>query len=593
MAGPPEGKGWKKDDFKGEGPESVAVTITDTRTLVDHADAVGTWVSPVAGESITLFTSDPDPVEATGCLGIAVSTQTSELLFPISAADLSDVLIYVWVLANGTMDTEANGGIALVLLDVTPDEIGYHLAGSDIAAFRHNEGPVGWQCLLLDGAIKDATPGSNTALAGTEAGLAFTAITGIGAMFKTLSKALGGTENCFIDTIRYGNDGLVIAGGTTGARGNFDEIAIEDRSAADGTAYGICHEVATGSFGLQGPLTFGLAVSDAEHWFQDTNVVVTFEDRNIGTARYFFDLAANSTDVGHFQLGLISGSEFGTDGCAIIVPAGIGGSMDFSDADFDFVGLYDSDFVGFDGGVLFCDDATNGITHDVFGCAFTLCGTINPGRVDMKNCDINASSAATAMLIEDSDNTLMEKLNFVSDGTGHALEVTHTGAGPHALTLKGHTYSGYAGTDGSTGNEVLLYNPGTSSADITITIAGGGETPTVMLAGGVTGVVTIVNNIDLTFINLRDNTEVRVYTAGTTTELAGIENATVGSPDDREVTFSLTGGISVDVRFAHGTAADGQQYLVPDRNSILGLTWPNVDSELLITQIVDRSFNNP
>ena len=108
-----------------------------------------------------------------------------------------------------------------------------------------------------------------------------------------------------------------------------------------------------------------------------------------------------------------------------------------------------------------------------------------------------------------------------------------------------------------------------------------------------TGIVTIVNNVDLKFSGLRDNTEVRVYAEGTTTELDGIENATVGSSDDREVTFSLTGGISVDIRFAHGLAADGNVYTVPPSNSILNLTWPSTTAELPITQVLDRSFDDP
>lgn len=560
----------------------MTVVITDTRTLGDHADAVGTWVSPVAAESITLFTSDPDPVEATGCLGVAVSIETSDVLFPITAADLTSTLIYVWVLANGTMDTLINGGIAVILRDATPDEIGYHVAGSDVAAFRHADGPVGWQCLLIDTA---SLPANTTVLAGTLGGLAITAINGIGAQFKTLSKALGGASNCFIDTIRYGNSGLVIAGGATGARGTFSEIATEDRSTATGTAYGICRELGAGLFGLQGPLTFGESAATAAHWFQDTNVVVAFEDRGIVTTRYFFNLAANATDVGHFQLGLISGSTGGSDGCSIIVPAGVGGSMDFSDADFDFVGLYGSNFTGFDGGVLFCDDATNGITHDVFACTFTLCGTINPGRVDMKNCAVINSSATSAMLLEDSDNTLMSEISFQSDGTGHAIEITHTGAGPHAITLTGHSYAGYASVDGSTGNEVILYNPGTVSANITITIAGSGDTPTVMKAAGVTGIVTIVNNKTVTFTSLKDNSEVRVYNASTGAEIAGIEDATAGSPDSRTFAWTAAGGLSVDY------VIHNWQPGVPVYETIRvnAFTVPNADVSIGIQQRLDRN----
>lgn len=105
--------------------------------------------------------------------------------------------------------------------------------------------------------------------------------------------------------------------------------------------------------------------------------------------------------------------------------------------------------------------------------------------------------------------------------------------------------------------------------------------------------VTLPVQVNLTFTGLRDNTEVRVYTAGTTTELAGVENATDGSSDNRSVTFSLAASISVDIRFAHGIAADGNVYRVPDRNSILAFTWPTVTSSLPITQVLDRNFDDP
>ena len=562
----------------------MTVVITDTRSLIDHADSTTGWSSPVAGEALNLFTSDPAPVEATGCIGIAVSTETSEVLHTHGSTDLSGAntaLVYVWVLANGTMAAIAADGIGLVLGDGT-DTIAFQVAGSDVAAFRHSDGPVGWQCLLVD---TGALPAGSLNLRGAVGTLTLSALTEFGANFVTLSKALGGASNCFIDTIRYGNDGLIIAGGATGARGNFDEIAIEDRSGATATAYGICRELGAGLFGLQGGLTFGNATTVAAHWFQDTNVTVVFEDRGIGTTRYFLDLAANATDVGHFQLGLISGSAGGSDGCTLLAPSGVGASMDFSDADFDFVGLYASTINGFDGGVLLCDDATNGITHDVFACNFILCGTINPGRVDMKNCDVVNSAATSAMLLEDSDNTLMSGITFQSDGTGHAIEITHTGAGPHTLTLKGHSYTGYAGSDGSTGDEVILYNPGTTSADITITISESGDTPTVMKAGGVTGIVTIVNNKTVTFTGMKDNSEVRVYNASTGAEIAGIENATVGTVDDRSFAWTASGGLLVDY-VIHNWLAGVPVY---ETIRVNDFTVPSVDTSVGIQQRLDRN----
>ena len=99
--------------------------------------------------------------------------------------------------------------------------------------------------------------------------------------------------------------------------------------------------------------------------------------------------------------------------------------------------------------------------------------------------------------------------------------------------------------------------------------------------------------ISVTFTGLRDNTEIRICDASTGLELAGIENATTGSPDNRSWTVALTAGTLVDIRFAHGTAADGNVYTVPDRNSILDFTWPASTTILPITQVLDRTFFDP
>lgn len=150
--------------------------------------------------------------------------------------------------------------------------------------------------------------------------------------------------------------------------------------------------------------------------------------------------------------------------------------------------------------------------------------------------------------------------------------------------------------DGATGENHALYSAraaiyNNSGGTVTIQVSGGGDTPSIRNASGSTTIVE--NNVSLTISGLRDNTEVRVYTAGTTTELAGVEAATDGTADDRSVTFSLAAGLSVDIRFAHGTAADGNVYLVPPSNSIESFTWPNATAELPITQIIDRNFDNP
>lgn len=565
----------------------MTLAVQDGRTEADQADSTTGWSSPVAGETINLFTSAPAPVEDSGCLGIAVSTETSEILFTFTAANLTGTLIYVWILANGTMDIAANGGIAMVIGDGT-NTIAYEVAGSDVAVFRHSDGPVGWQCLLIDTAN---LPAGFRAVRGSEASLDFTNITELGAEFVTLSKALGGASNCFIDIIRYGNAGITIDGGTSGARGTWAELATEDRSNTSQKAFGAFRELLPGTYGCQAPLVFG-ENGVAAHFFSDINFVVTWEDRNVASARYGLSLLANTTGIGSFRLGAIDGTENGLNGGQLIMPANSGAPFDVSDADFDEILLYATTLKNWTGLVTFSNDATNGVNHDVFDCAFDTCGKINPGRVDMKNCSIVNSAAAEAMELTSVLNTLIGKLSFISDGTGHAIRLRPTGAGPFTFELRGHSYSGYSSVDGSTGNEVILVDPVTSSADVTINVAASGETPTIMEAAGYTGTVTVNNNKTTTFDKMKDNTEVRVFRTSDDVEIAGIENATAGTSDNRNFGWSAAAGLDVYYRifFGASAAADGLHYEnIEVRNFIV----PSSDTTVDIQQRVDRNYENP
>ena len=170
-------------------------------------------------------------------------------------------------------------------------------------------------------------------------------------------------------------------------------------------------------------------------------------------------------------------------------------------------------------------------------------------------------------------------------GLGHVIEITSTGT----YSFIGLDFSGFGGTGGSNltpssgPNDAAIYN--NSGGAIIINVSGGGNSPSVRNAASST--TTVNNNVSVTFDGMRDNTEVRVYTAGTSTELDGVENATDGSTDDRSVTFSLSASTVVDIRFANNN------WIVPDRNSILGFTWPTSDTTIPITQVIDRNFSNP
>jgi hypothetical protein len=292
----------------------MAVTVTDNRTIYHNEADVDSGYTSSSGKT-QLYTADPPPVELTGSIGHTVSNTTEDMYAaPGGTVDLTSGLVYVWTLANGIMDTTQNGGITLVLGDGT-NRIGYHLAGSDSAAFRYDGISVSWQCLLVDTSLLPTT--YFTAYAGSEASLALNSISQIGVGHKTLAKAVGGVENCFLDIIRYSaskgynQSALEITGGTTGDRGNFNDIYLYDRSNASQRALGVVRELASGVYGIQGMLSFGTS-GTGDSWFHDIGSTVIFEDRFVDDDVYKLRVIKNLGDDFYFN-GYNVGTAWPTD----------------------------------------------------------------------------------------------------------------------------------------------------------------------------------------------------------------------------------------------------------------------------------------
>jgi hypothetical protein len=93
-------------------------------------------------------------------------------------------------------------------------------------------------------------------------------------------------------------------------------------------------------------------------------------------------------------------------------------------------------------------------------------------------------------------------------------------------------------TNGSTGNEAIFNNSG---GQVTLNVTGG---TILTFRNGVASTTTIVSLSMLTVTGLKDGTEVRVYSTGTTTEL-GIETVT-STVNNRFFTF-FTNWTVVDI----------------------------------------------
>lgn len=551
----------------------MAVTITDHRTVANEADAITNWTG-----SPTLFTADPDPIESTGSIGYVVSTATVDAFVTITSANLSNKLVYVWVFPRGAMDTRTNGGISIHLGDGT-DRIAFHLAGSDVAAFRHETGPVGWQCLAMD---TSNVPSQTTVRAGSLANLTYTAITQIGATFKTLAKSVGGVSNCFVDVIRYGdptqNNGamITVTGGTSGDPGKFSQIAAADRATGNLQGYGIVRELGSGLYGIQGPIRFGNATGTASSWFEDTNASVVFEARGFGTSRYKIVIVDNGTGTTTFKLGNKSGTgttATGNNGCSITVPSGVGGEFDAStDTDVTDVFLYGSTFTGF----------TNGFKmrtgQEFISSRLVGSGLFTPGGALVYNSEITGSTATQAMEV-----TSVAQMNNVVGCTfsnnNRAIRITAAGTYTFdRLTFSGNTYD--------------VENASTGL--VTINATNGSNVTTFINTNG--GTTTIVNSKTLTISNIIDGSEVRILRQSDLTEFGGAENvgASPSGVSNVSVSTDPNNAGRYQVSYSYGYTGDVPLYIAVLHVDYLSLYLPSAllanGNSLTVFQTTDRQY---
>jgi len=119
---------------------------------------------------------------------------------------------------------------------------------------------------------------------------------------------------------------------------------------------------------------------------------------------------------------------------------------------------------------------------------FVSCPSFTQNAATLTSCSFSSSPVT-------SDNpTLISAATFTSAGTGHGLIITT----PGTYTLTNDTFTGFAGTDGSTGNEAIYNNSGGA---VTLNIVGG-TTPSVRNGAGAS--TSLIVNPVTTSLTVRD-----------------------------------------------------------------------------------------
>ena len=497
---------------------------SDNRTQVNDCDDDATTFTTSGGQLGTENSETGLIFEGSASVEVQHSNNNDETSTTTNSAgtglneDWTDSTVYVVVKDNLVETFEAstggNGGMQIVLGDGT-DRIGYPVGGSNARG-----APLSKQfnAMKLDVSAIVASPPSNVAVySGSEANLSQAAITRVGYGSFHSSKAAGSIPNVWIDgiyVIANGSYALTINGGTVGTPETMADVVGDDET----NGWGLVANPLAEQYLFVGPTEWGESAANADHYFEASDEQWYWLGDNggghvLGDGNFPFRVIGNGTDTGSFVLTRV-----------VIVNTGARAEFDLSSTDMDTQTFEGCVFTDLGVITLQVQDAGNKFFE---GCVFNNCAKMVVSSMDMDNITYNGGFDADGAILldEDSDasvgiNGTQTGLTFNSDGTGHAVHVQPTGAGPFEFDFDNWLFNDYASDVGTATDRAVYIDPVTSSADITINILNGGDTPSIREAAGYTGTLTINNSVTVTITGVTEGSSIQVIadeTAGTVT----------------------------------------------------------------------------
>lgn len=407
---------------------TVVIDATNL-VLIDVANSTTGWTSSLGG----LGTSSISDREGGTNLEDQASEETFEVYHTILSENYSARTIFGWQKSGGP-DTETLDGFGMTLGDGT-DQIAYTVGGSDNYGFFFQ----GWSMFRLNTAD---LPTNFRVVTGAEGDLTITALTQIGYAGNFPAKAAGNSNNVSFDVLRYcvnTNPALLVEGGTTGARGTWQEIATEDDDTNN--AWGIVRLLVLGSKAFE--LNFGIQIGslDAASFFEDSNFQVYINgdipDAGAGISSGSMDIDirgdSGSTNVCNFDNFLFQG-------------LGTLSNISVSDVDVDELFWSNGQFVDIGVCSFQAQDTGNKLLTNL---TWTNCGIQSLVSIDAEGLTFVGASDALGASVFSTGSVPDNQVNstYISDGSGHAILVNPFTASLTTHNLDGYTFDGFAGQD--------------------------------------------------------------------------------------------------------------------------------------------------
>ena len=438
----------------------------------------------------------------------------------------ADTTIYIPIKDNG-YDASNVVGTAIVVGDGT-DRIGYSAGGSDALGLPFAKV---FNVFKLDTSDAAANPGTadvdHRVFAGTEANLNFSAITTVGYGGIHNAKAQGNVPNVFISGIYYiANDSYAatITGGTVAAPETMTDLVGDDVT----VGAGMFSNPIGSAYYLFAPTEFGDVTAATNSGFSGTDEQWFYVGDNGG---------GRSVGATHFPFQLVGGT--GTNGFAqtrvVNVNTGARAQFDMSSTDVNEVKLDATTWIDF-GAITFPAQSAGNKFCD--SSVFVNCDQMILSGMDMDGNTWNGTTdAGGAVLWSVTPGDVDNQVNstFVSDGTGHAIDISLNTASLTTYNISGYNFDGYAYNDGTAGDRIFLIDnalDGDVTINLTDSTAINQSTGTTGIfsyeaAAGYTGTVIIQQTVTLTLTGIETDSEVRIINLDDTTnfnkELDGAE----------------------------------------------------------------------
>jgi len=499
----------------------MAVTLTANLTEIIDCDSITNWASNETIAADTTYFR-----EGAASIGIQrVSQETSYAQYDYYTDNSNTYLdltgethINFWIRTVAVMDTLAAGGLRIRLTDASANYREWWVGGSD--NYYGN-----WQnYVIYTGRATDDASGS----------LNLAQIQYITFYFKIVSKTVSSDENCWVDISYYGT-GLVIKGGTSGAKGTFDEIITADAT----PAYGLLSE-SNGIYLAQGPLEFGDNTS-GDTYFKDTGQILLFADAMVSDSHYEIKVVGNSGGTNSFELGNKSGSQ-GIQGCLIKSAGSTKVTIDAVDTDINILGLYGCSFTDI-GEAVFPD--AGGTTREVLTCSFNDSARVKVNTCTFTNCNfVNADDFAVEV---DDELFALTNSNFISNPDG----ILHTVSGIYdydTLIFTGNTND--IALSGTLATDYVTVNSTDSDPGNTRVIVGSG--------------INIVNTVFLT-VNVENSagvaiSGVAVYIATASGGIVELMSEYTTPAGVAQESYNYLGTMPITVRLRKSSTGDTRYY---------------------------------